>query len=110
MRYRLAYQSACQIDQIFTVSRLFNVRPQKRKYCSTSNKNVPQYSQVLNIVAIQRLSSHDVTAALLVSQNKETAAMLVFLRDGKVMGAGEGNFRATGIFFRYQIPWNFFRS
>ena len=29
----------------------------------------------------------------------------------KVMGGGEGNFRAAGIFFRYQIPcMNFFQA
>lgn len=38
-----------------------------------------QKLQVLNIVPIQRPSSHDVTTALLVSQNKEAAATLVFL-------------------------------
>ena len=36
------------------------------------------------------------------------------LRDGpveKLWGGGEGNFRAAGIFFRYQIPcMNFFQA
>ena len=35
------------------------------------------YSEILDLEEINRVFSHDVTAAILVSQNNETAAMLV---------------------------------
>ena len=63
---------------------------------------MPQYLQVLNIVPIQRPSSHDVTAALLMPQNRETAAMLVFLRDGsleKLWRGERGIFEPQEFFF-----------
>ena len=68
----------------------------------------------------QWVFSDDVTAAILVSKTMEGRPcwcsqqilweLNSFLRDGPLEKLwGEGNFRAAGIFFRYQIPcMNFF--
>ena len=45
---------------------------------SVKNKqNIPDHVSVENDISVYRVFSHDVTAAILVSQDNETAAMLV---------------------------------